>query len=179
VLVDVVTVIRPNEDIVFMNAPGDLPTQAHEAFVNVLAAFHATYRGPIAAHSPTGQRPVPFARLDVVILPDSTPVMPGWRAASVDLNAQPDMAAHPATAGANVVCGATGRLRLTGRAMPTSNGAVRAWLVFECGTLAADPAAGTLGLGILEIEETTITARPVRLGTDGTFTYRGTRHRPP
>lgn len=81
--------------------------------------------------------------------------------------------------GANVVCGATGRLRLTGRAVPTGNGTMQAWLVFECETLAADPAAGTLGFGILEIDGITITARPMRIGADGSFTYRGTRHEPP
>jgi hypothetical protein len=56
---------------------------------------------------------------------------------------------------------------------------MHAWLVFECGTPAADPAAGTLGFGILEIEGTTVTARPIRIDTDGSFTYRGTRHEPP
>lgn len=89
------------------------------------------------------------------------------------------MSAHAATAGANVVCDGTGRLRLTGRAVSTGDGAMTAWLVFECGTLAADPVAGTLGFGILEIDGTTIAARPIRIGTDGSFTYRGTRRQPP
>ena len=84
------------------------------------------------------------------------------------LKAQPDMAGPDATASAdvvsNVVCGGTGRLRLTGHALPTGDGPVRAWVVFECGTLAADPAAGTLGFGILEIDGTT--ARPIRIGED-------------
>lgn len=47
---------------------------------------------------------------------------------------------------------------------------MHAWLVFECGTLAADPAAGTLGFGILEIDGPTVTARPIRVGADGSFT---------
>jgi hypothetical protein len=167
------------DGIVFMNPPGDLPMQAGEVFMNVLAAFRATYRGPIAMHGPTGQNTAMLARVNVAMLPESAPVVPGWRTASVDLNAQPDMATHVATAGANVVCGGTGRLRLTGRAVPNGDGTMRAWLVFECGTLAADPAAGTLGFGILEIDGTTVTARPMRIGTDGSFTYRGTRHKPP
>jgi uncharacterized membrane protein len=77
------------------------------------------------------------------------------------------------------MCGDTGRLRLTGRAVPAEYGTLRAWMVFECGTLAADPAAGTLGFGILETVATTTTARPVRVGKDGCFTYRGTRFTPP
>jgi hypothetical protein len=166
-----------------MNAPGDPSTQeAHAAFVTVLAAFRATYQGPIAAHGPSERYAAAFARLNVATLPDSAPVIPGWRAASIDLNAQqpqPDMAAHAAhAADANVVSGATGRLRLTGRAAPTADGMMQALLVFECGTLAADPAAGTLGFGILEIGCTAVTARPIRIGADGSFTYRGIRYKP-
>jgi hypothetical protein len=125
------------------------------------------------------QHAATLARLNVAALPESALVVPGWRAASIDLNAQPDMAANAASTGANVVSGATGRLRLTGRAAPTGDGAMHAWLVFECGTLAADPAAGTLGFGILETDEATVTARPVRVGTDGSFTYRGAQHQAP
>jgi hypothetical protein len=166
--------------IVFMNAPGAPSTQeAREAFLNVLAAFRATYRGPIAAHMPTDQEhAAAFTRLNVATLPESSLIVPGWRAASIDLNAQPDIAAHAATADTNIISGATGRLRLTGRAAPTADGTIRAWLVFECGTLAADSGAGTLGFGILEMHETTVTARPMRIGADGSFTYRGIRYKP-
>jgi len=83
-------------------------------------------------------------------------------------------------AGGNLVCGDTGRLRLTGRAIPGGeDGGARAWLVFECGTLAADPAAGTLGFGVLVDDGTTVSACPVRVGADGSFTLRGVHHGPP
>jgi hypothetical protein len=179
-LVAFVGAVQPG-GVVFLTAPGDLLTrEAREAFMNVVAAFRAAYRGTIAVHGAMErEHRAAFARLNAALRPESAPVVPGWRAESVDLHEQPDVAAHAATMGANVACGATGRLRLTGRAMPTDDGAMRAWLVFECGTLAADPAAGTLGFGILEISGDTITARPMRIGADGSFTYRGTRHKPP
>jgi hypothetical protein len=166
------------DGIVFMNAPGEAPAPTREAFVAVLAALRAVYRGPVAVHGPTMRHTAVFAGLDVATLPESA-VVPGWRAASLDPHARPDRAAHTATAGANVVCGATGRLRLTGHAVPAEHGTMRAWLVFECGTLAADPSAGTLGFGVLEINGATVTARPVRVGTEGSFTYRGTPFQPP
>lgn len=166
------------DGLVFMNAPGDRPTQARQAFMNVLATFRTAYQGSIVVHSLSEQRAARFAHLNAATVLGSVPVAPGWRAASIDLNAQPDLSAHVATAGANVVCGGTGRLRLTGRAVPAGGGTMRAWLVFECGTLAADPTAGTLGFGILETDGAIATARPVRVGTDGSFTYRGTLHQP-
>jgi hypothetical protein len=168
------------DGIVFMNAPGDPSTQeAHAAFATILTAFRATYQGPIAAHDASEQHTATFTRLNVVALPGSASVVPGWRAASIDLQPQPDAQAHAAGVDVNVVSGATGRLRLTGRAVPTGDGTMQAWLMFECGTLAADPAAGTLGFGILETDRTTVTARPIRIDTDGSFTYRGIRHGPP
>lgn len=85
--------------------------------------------------------------------------MPGWLATSRDVAAEPDMIAYAESMDANVVCGATERLRLTGRERPAENGGVRAWLVFECGTLAADPAAGTLGFGVLEGSGRAVAAR--------------------
>jgi hypothetical protein len=171
------TAIQP-DGIVFLNAPNEQPAQAHTAFVDVLAAFRNNYGGMIMVHG-YAHDIASLTSLNVGILPESAPVAPGWRAVSVDLNAQPDVVACAATADTNVVCGDTGRLRLTGRAVPAEHGTLRAWLVFECGALAADPAAGTLGFGILETDATTTTARPVRIGTDGSFTYRGTRHQPP
>ncbi len=53
----------------------------------------------------------------------------------------------------------------TGRAAPTGDDSMQAWLLFDCGTLAADPAAGSLGFGVLETDGTTVTARPIRIGT--------------
>jgi hypothetical protein len=77
------------------------------------------------------------------------------------------------------VCGGTGRLRLTGRAMPGEDGTVRAWLVFECGTLAADRSAGAPGFGVLEMQGSTVSTRPVRMDpVDGAFTVYGMRYRP-
>ncbi|HEY4007563.1 MAG TPA: hypothetical protein VGM60_20610 [Pseudonocardia sp.] len=60
---------------------------------------------------------------------------------------------------------------------------VQAWLVLECGTLAADPDAGTLGFGVLEHDATVTTAYPIRIGADGSFTFhrtpaRSTQHTP-
>jgi hypothetical protein len=174
--------IQP-EGIVFLNAPNDRSGTTHDAFVDVLAAFRTIYGGMIMAHGYTHQDTDhdigAFTSLNVGTLPESAPIAPGWRAVSVDLNAQPDVLACAATADTNVVCGDTGRLRLTGRAVAAEHGTMRAWLVFECGTLAADPAAGTLGFGILETDATRTTARPIRVGADGCFTYRGTRYTPP
>jgi hypothetical protein len=170
--------IQPDK-IVFMNAPDDLSTQAHEAFMNVLATFRTTYGGKMMVHGYSHHDTATFTGLNVVTLPESAPVVPGWLAMSVDLNTQLDVATGAARAGMNVVCGGTGRLRLTGRAVPAEQGTTRAWLVFECGTLLADPAAGTLGFGVLEIDGATVTARPVRVGIDGSFTYRGTYFDPP
>jgi hypothetical protein len=165
--------------VVFLHAPADIPQQARKAFLNEVAKFRATYRGKIMVHGYTHHDTAAFARLNVLTLPESAPIVPGWLAAAVDLHAQPHPVVRAATADTNVVCGGTGRLRLTGRAVPADHGTMRAWLVFECGTLAADPVAGTLGFGVLEIDGTTVTARPVRVGTDGSFTYRGTRFEPP
>jgi hypothetical protein len=172
------------DGIVFLEATGE---PSWEAFVSVVAAFRAVYRGPIAVHGPDELDSAALARLSVALLPSAALVAPGWRAVPADLVTlpPPPPAPPPATtadaapAGDSVVCGETGRLRLTGRALPGGDGEMRAWLVFECGTLAADPAAGTLGFGILEIGADTVTARPVRIGADGSFTYRGTRYRPP
>jgi len=167
------------DGIVFMNAPADMPRQTREAFMNVLAVFRTIYGGKIMVHGYTHPDTAAFTSPTVRTLPETAPIVPGSLAASVDLHAQPDVLVRAATAGTNVVCGGTGRLRLTGRAIPAEHGAMRAWLVFECGTLAADPAAGTLGFGVLEIDHATVTARPVRVGTDGSFTYRGTCFEPP
>ena len=130
-------------------------------------------------HSYTRHDATAFTSTNVCTLPEAAPIVPGWLAASIDLHAQPDVVMCAASADTNVVCGATGRLRLTGRAVPTEHGTMRAWLVFECGTLAADTTAGTLGFGVLEVDAAMVTARPVSIGTDGSFTYRGTCFEPP
>ncbi|HEX5405074.1 MAG TPA: hypothetical protein VFX16_22560 [Pseudonocardiaceae bacterium] len=170
------------DGIVFLSAPNGRSSQAHRAFIDVLAQFRTGYQGAIMicghVHD-TDQLASLNVGLNVGLLPESAPIAPGWQAVPVDLDAQPDVVACAATADTNMVCGDTGRLRLTGRAVPAEHGTLQAWLVFECGTLAADPAAGTLGFGILETNATTATGRPVRVGADGSFTYRGTRYQPP
>jgi hypothetical protein len=172
--------IQPDA-VVFLNAPTDLTRQAGRAFLAEVAAFRDAYQRPIVVHRDTDHDSADsaaFAGLDVVTLPESAPIVPGWLAESVERTTPPDGGGGEA-AGTNLVCGATGRLRLTGRAVPTQDGTMQAWLVFECGTLAADPTAGTLGFGILEIDGTIITARPIRVDTDGSFTYRGMCFAPP
>lgn len=167
------------DSVVFLNAPTDLPREASEAFMDEVAALRDTYRGKIMVHDYGNHNSTAYTELNVATLPEAAPIVPGWLAATVELTAQPNVVVGAATAETNVVCGGTGRLRLTGRAVPGEHGMMRAWLVFECGTLAADPAAGTLGFGVLEIDSVTVTARPVRIGTDGSFTYRGTCYGPP
>lgn len=110
--------------------------------------------------------------------PDRAPIVAGWLVAD-DLATDPGLIESAEIADVNMVCGATGRLRLTGRARPAEHGAVRAWLVFECGTLAPDPAAGTLGFGVLEVTGRAVTARPVQIGANGEFTFHGTRYTAP
>jgi hypothetical protein len=171
-----VATVQPDE-VVFLHAPASMPRQARKAFINEVATFRTTYGGKIMVHGYTHHDTTAFVSLNVRTLPESAPIVPGWLA--IDLHAQPDVMACAKSTDTNVVCGGTGRLRLTGRAVPADHGIMRAWLVFECGTLAADPAAGTLGFGVLEVVDATVTARPVRVGTDGKFTYRGTRFEPP
>ena len=82
---------RP-DGIVFLNGPGELPAQHQEeasaVFLDVLAAFRATYRGPITVTGPaeqhTAQYMAAFARLSVATLPEAASVVPGWRGASID-----------------------------------------------------------------------------------------------
>lgn len=162
------------DGIVFMSAPVDMP-QTSEAFMNEVASFRTIYEGMIMIHAYTHHNTGAFTNLNVLLLPESAPIVPGWLAASVDPNARPDVA----SVDTNVVCGGTGRLRLTGRVVPEEHGGMRAWLVFECGTLAADRTAGTLGFGVLEMDGATVTARPMRIGADGSFHYRGMRFEPP
>ncbi|MGH3884674.1 MAG: hypothetical protein ACRDRC_14915 [Pseudonocardiaceae bacterium] len=181
VLAAFVGTLQP-DGIVFLNAPGGMSRQEREAFTGVLGAVRTGYAGLIGVHGDGdhGEHDAAvLASLRVTVVGELAPVVPGWLAASGDLATEPDDVASAETTGANVVCGATGRLRLTGRARPGEDGTVRAWLVFECGTLAADPAAGTLGFGVLDIAGRTVTARPVRVGADGGFTFCGTRYTAP
>lgn len=167
----------PPDRIVFLGAPAD--RQAWDAFADTLAAFRAVYAGWIGVHVEDGV-PAGLAGYDVTTVAESAPVAPGWvvvsHAAQVPQEEGTSVPGGETTA--NVVCGGTGRLRLTGRAMPAGEGTVRAWLVFECGTLAADPSAGTLGFGVLDIQGATVSARPVRIEADGSFTVCGARYQP-
>lgn len=168
---------RP-DGVVFLDAPEDGPADAWEAFTTVVARFRAASTAPIGVHGGGKAAVTALAGLNVAVLPTLAEIAPGWLAATVSpTEAERGVMACAEAADANIVSGGTGRLRLTGRAVPGEHGGIaRAWLVFECGTLAADPTAGTLGFGVLEIDSTT-TARPIRVGADGSFTYRGTRHR--
>lgn len=175
VLAAFVGTLRP-DGVVFLNAPGAMSRPAREAFTGVLGAVRTGYAGLIGVHGYGEHDAAVLASLRVTVVGELAPVVPGWLAASGDLATEPDVLASAETTGANVVCGGTGRLRLTGRARPAEDGTVRAWLVFECGTLAADPAAGTLGFGVLDVAGRAVTARPVRVGADGGFTFCGTRY---
>ena len=177
-----VTAVQP-DGVVFLSTPGGMPGPAWEAFTGVLAAFRTGYAGLIGVHADAdhGEHDAAvLASLRVMVVGERAPVVPDWLAVSGDLaTTEPDVLASAQSTGANVVCGATGRLRLTGRARPAKDGTVRAWLVFECGTLAADPAAGTLGFGVLDVAGRKVTARPVRVGADGGFTFGGIRYTTP
>jgi len=177
---------RP-DGVVFLDAPAGGTPDAWEAFTAVVAGFRAEYAGPISARPGGGWRDAGavletpgvtvLARLGVTMLAPLSPVAPGWLAAPDNPMAANDGVLGCAReAGGNLVCGDTGRLRLTGRAIPCGeDGGARAWLVFECGTLAADPAAGTLGFGVLVDDGTVVSACPVRVGIDGSFTIDGAR----
>jgi hypothetical protein len=178
-----VATVRPDA-VVFLNTPDERSRQPQGAFIDVLAGFRAGYAGPIGVYGYPGHPEhdgehdaALLARLRVTVLADRAPIVAGWLATSDDLATDPDPIARAETTDANLVCGATGRLRLTGRARPATDGTVHAWLVFECGTLAADRAAGTLGFGVLEATSRTIGARPIRVGADGGFTFNGTRYK--
>ena len=164
----------PPAGIVFTNAPTD--AEAREAFVDTLAGFRAVYPGVIGVHGDAVH--ADLAGYDVTDVAEQAEIVPGW-AVTTFCTADPPQTAHAGTPGGNLVCGGTGRLRLAGRAAPGEDGTVRAWLVFECGTLAADQTAGTLGFGLLDVHETTVSARPVRIDPeDGSFTVHGVRYRP-
>lgn len=72
-----------------------------------------------------------------------------------------------------------GRPRLSGRARPAVDRGVRVWLVLECGTLAADPSAGTLGFGVLDGGGRAVSARPVWVGAGGGFSFHATHYKAP
>jgi hypothetical protein len=172
---------RP-DSVVFLDAPVGGPHEVWEAFTAVVAGFRAVYSGPISTRlGASGRQPVAtLAALEVTALSPLAQVALGWLAASDNpRDATDGVVGCAKEAGGNIVCGDTGRLRLTGRAVPDDDGSVRAWLVFECGTLGADPAAGTLGFGVLEDNGATVSACPVRMGRDGSFTVHGVRHTAP
>jgi hypothetical protein len=168
---------RP-DGVVFLDAPEDGPADAWEAFTTVVASFRAASTAPIGVHGGGTAAVAALAGLNVTVLPTLAQIAPGWLAASVSpTEAERGVMACAEAANANIVTGGTGRLRLTGRAVPGDHGGIaRAWLVFECGTLAADPAAGTLGFGVLEDDGATVTACPVRVGRDGSFTLHGAHY---
>lgn len=166
--------------VVFLDAPELGSGEAWEAFTVVVAGLRAACTVPIGVHGGSEAEPAvaALAGLDVAVLLTLAELAPGWLAASIGpTEAARGVMACAEAADANIVSGGTGRLRLTGRAIPGKHGGIaRAWLVFECGTLAADPAAGTLGFGVLEDNGTTVTACPVRVGVDGSFTLHGTHY---
>jgi hypothetical protein len=168
---------RP-DGMVFLNAPEDASDDAWKAFAVVVAGFRAVSTGPIGVHGSGNTAVAALAGLDAAVLPPLAEIAPNWVATSISpTEAQRGVLARARAADTNLVSGGTGRLRLTGRAVPGEHGGIaQAWLVFECGTLAADPAAGTLGFGVLEDDGTTVTVCPVRVGADGSFTFHGTRY---
>jgi hypothetical protein len=171
---------RPDR-IVLLDAPQDPSDEAWPAFRAVVAGFRTVCCGPIDVHG-CGKGGAPeLAELGVSVLPPLAPIAPGWLATRGNpMQVDADVLADADAQGANILSGGTGRLRLTGRAVPGVDGrAARAWLVFECGVLAADPAVGTLGFGVLEDDRTCVTARPVRVGKDGSFTVHGVRYAAP
>lgn len=170
--------VRPH-GVVFMNASGEMSDQTRVAFTEVIAGFRAGYTGRIGVHGYGEHDTGALASLRVTVVADLAPIVPGWLAAPGDLTTRRDVITCAESTGANLVCGTTGRFRLTGRARPAADGGVRAWLVFECGTLAADPAAGTLGFGVLEGSGRAACARPIRVGADGGFIFHGTRYTAP
>jgi hypothetical protein len=167
--------VRP-DGLVLLDAPASGPRQVVEAFAVVVAGFRAVYSGPIGARYDGGVRPP--AALGVTVLTPLSPLCPGWTVAPHDAAVGRGRAAEYLRGpSGGVVRGDTGRLRLIGRAVPgVDGGPVQAWLVLECGTLAADPDAGTLGFGVLEHDGVVTTAYPVRIGADGSFTFHRRRH---
>lgn len=76
---------------------------------------------------------------------------PGWLAALDNpMPADSGVIGRAQQAGASLVSGSTGRLRVTGLAVAAEGGGSRVWLVTECGTLTEDRQAGTPGFGVLE-----------------------------
>lgn len=176
---------RP-DTVVFLDAPDPGPGELWEAFTDVLHGFRAVYDGPITVcptnDTTTGhtRHDTDLATLRVSVVPSLTALAPGWLAAPDNpMRADGGVIGAAQQAGSSLVSGATGRLRITGLAVPADGGGARVWLVFECGTLAEDRHAGTLGFGVLEDNRGDFKAYPVRVGADGSFTFHHTRYAAP
>ncbi len=166
------------DKLMFLSGPSGMSEEARAGFITAVAGFREVYAGPVGVQDCDAREAERLRAMDVAILPGWSPVVPGWMTMPPDpTQAESGPMRRAQDAGENLVSGGTGRLRLTGRAIPAQDGGVaRAWLVLECGTLAADPASGTLGFGVLETINGFTTARPVSVGANGSFTFHGTRH---
>jgi len=170
---------RPDA-LVLLHGPAGMDPAGRGAFGSVVADLRAAYPGMIGVYDCDPPYVAELAAWGVTVLPATMELAPGWQAAQeIPTSTGGATVASAEAAGANLLCGGTGRLRLTGRADPAADGGVRARLVFECGTLAADPAAGTLGFGVLETVGGTTNALPVQVGANGAFTHHGIRYMPP
>ncbi|GAA5168936.1 hypothetical protein GCM10023321_63720 [Pseudonocardia eucalypti] len=170
--------IQPDA-VAFLNPPGPEIGEMWQAFTGVLEGFRAVYEGPILTRFSDNQRvrAADLAALRVSVIAPLAPIAPGWLAGPDNpMQADGGVIGCAQQAGSSLVCGGTGRLRITGRAAPAKGGGSDVWLVFECGSLAEDRHTGTLGFGVLEDNAGDIKAYPVRIDADGAFTLHGIRH---